>query len=69
MVLAAFVLNLISTICWGFFLIPLAWKIPMTVRSYKIYKSTQKNTVGFAVCDLIFGSVIGGILLLCDLDD
>ena len=67
--LAAFVLNLISTICWGFFLIPLAWKIPMTVRSYKIYKGTQKNTTGFAVCDLIFGSLIGGILLLCDLDD
>ena len=67
--LAAFVLNLISTICLGFFLIPLAWMIPMTVRSYKIYKGTQKNTTGFAVCDLIFCSLIGGVLLLCDLDD
>ncbi len=67
--LAAFILNLLLTISVGWCLIPLAWMIPMTVRSYKIYKGTAQNTVGFAVCDLIFCSTVGGILLLCDLDN
>ncbi len=67
--LAAFVLNLIFTISAGFLIIPLAWMIPMTVRSYHIYKGTKPNTVAFGVCDLLFCGLIPGILLLCDLDD
>ncbi len=67
--LAAFILNLIATIVGACAIIPLAWMIPMTVRSYKIYKGTAENTVGFGVCDLIFCNIISGILLLCDLDN
>lgn len=70
MKLTAFILNLIFTIVSGFFfLIPLAWTIPITVISYKIYKGTRPNTVGFGVIDLIFCNIISGILLLCDKKD
>jgi hypothetical protein len=62
--LVAFVLNLIVTIACGVFIIPLAWMIPMTVRSWGIYKGTKPNTTAFGVCDLIFLSMISGILLL-----
>lgn len=62
--LVAFVFMLISTIgtCW--LVLPLAWMIPMTVVSWRIYKGTRANTVAFDVCSLIFVSVIGGICLL-----
>ncbi len=69
MKLAAFILNLISTLSAAFLIIPLAWMIPMTVRSYHIYKGTKQNTVAFGVCDLLFCDLISGILLLCDLED
>ena len=48
-----------------FLLIPLAWMIPMTVRTYKIYKGRKPNTVAFGVCTLIFVNLVSGILLLC----
>jgi hypothetical protein len=62
--LVAYILNLISTICIGWTLIPLAWMIPMTIISYGIYKGTKKNTVAFGVCTLLFVNLISGILLL-----
>jgi len=62
--LVAFIFCLISTVCIGWTLIPLAWMIPMTVISYGIYKGTKKNTVAFGVCTLIFVSLVAGILLL-----
>lgn len=67
--LAAFVLNVLCTIsvCW--LIIPLAWMIPMTVHSWGIYKGNKANTVAFGVCDLLFLSLIGGILLLCSSKD
>lgn len=66
MKLTAFILNLIFTIITGiFFIIPLCWTIPITVISYKVYKGTRPNTVGFGVVDLIFCNIISGILLLC----
>jgi len=67
--LAAFVLSLISTIVAGFLIIPLAWMIPMTVRSWGIYKGTKKNTVAFGVCALLFLNTISGILLLISGED
>ena len=62
--LVAYIFNLISTILFGWTLIPLAWMIPMTVISYGIYKGTKKNTTAFGVCTLLFVSLVGGILLL-----
>ena len=64
LLLAAFVLNVISTVCLAFTIIGLAWAIPMTVRSYGIYKGTKPNTVAFGVCTLIFLNLIAGILQL-----
>ncbi len=67
--LIAFILNLITTICLGVFLVPLAWMIPMTVISWGIYKGKRKNTCAFGVCTLLFLNCIAGILLLCSTKD
>jgi hypothetical protein len=61
---AAFVLNLISTISIGWLLVPLAWMLPMTICSWRIYKGTKRNSTAFGVCTLLFVNQIGGILLL-----
>ncbi len=68
MKLAAFILCLIATIEMGAFLIPLAWCIPMTVSVYKAYKGEEYLSTGFKVCTLLFVSMIGCILLLCEND-
>ncbi len=67
--LVAFILNLLTAIgcCW--LIIPLAWQIPMTVRSYGIYKGTKPNTVAMGVCTLIFVNIMSGVLLLCSKKD
>ena len=67
--LIAFILNIVSTVCAGMLIIPLAWMIPMTVHSWGIYKGTKKNTVAFGVCTLLFLDLISGILLLCSKKD
>lgn len=67
--LVAFILNLITTIICGIVLLPLAWMIPMTVRSWGIYKGRKANTVAFGICDLLFVNLISGILLLCSRHD
>ncbi len=67
--LIAFILNVITTVFCGIFIIPLAWMIPMTVRSWSIYKGKKPNTVAFGVCTLIFLDLIAGILLLCSKKD
>ena len=46
------------------FLICLAWMIPMTVYSWRLYTGERPNTTTFAVCTLIFVNLISGILLL-----
>lgn len=69
MKLAAFILNLITTITCGILLIPLIWMIPMTIKSYKIYKGEEEITTGFAICDLLFVDIISGILLLIAQDE
>ena len=67
--LIAFVLNLVTTIGCGVFIIPLAWMIPMTVISWGIYKGTRRNTSVFGVCTLLFLNLVSGILLLCSTKD
>lgn len=60
----AFILNILSCISVGVAIIPLAWMIPMTVISYRIYKGQRQNTTTFSVLELIFLNVISGILSL-----
>ncbi len=50
-------------------IIPLAWVIPMTLRTHGIYKGKKPNSVGFGVCVLIFVNLVAGILLLCSKKD
>lgn len=67
--LAAFVFCIISAVASCWLIIPLAWMIPMCVRSWGIYKGKKPNTTAFGVCTLIFVSLVGGILLLCSRKD
>ena len=67
--LIAFIFALINTIAAGIVIIPLAWMIPMTVHTYRVYKGMKANTIAFGVCSLIFLNLISGILLLCSKKD
>ena len=62
------VFMIIGTVMMGFsgYLIPLAWCIPMTVSYFKKLKNGEPISTGFKVCSLLFVSLIGGILMLCD---
>jgi len=63
---AAYVFMLIATILTGFLLIPLFWTIPMTVHYYHSIDRDEQVSTAFKVCSLLFVSIIGGILMLCD---
>ena len=63
---AAKILMIISCVSIGWTLIPLAWLIPMTIKNSNREKGGEKLSTGFKVCILIFGSMVAGILLLCD---
>lgn len=63
--LIAFIFSIVTTVCAGWLVIPLAWMIPMTIMSWRIYKGERPNTVAFGVCMLIFVDIVSGILLLC----
>lgn len=52
-----------------FCFIDLAWLIPMTIKSYKIYKYNEVPSVAFGVCTLLFVNLISGILLLVSTSD
>ncbi|MDO4443341.1 MAG: hypothetical protein Q4B69_05640 [Slackia sp.] len=67
--LIAFALNILATVGGAILIIPLFWAIPMTIRSWGIYKGTKPNTVAFDVCTLIFLSLVSGILLLISKKD
>lgn len=57
------VIMAISTFC-----ISLAWCLPMTISySNKVHNGEPVST-GFKVCSLLFVSLLGGILMLCDQD-
>ncbi len=65
----AFIWNIFCLACSCWFIIPLAWQIPMLVRSWGIYKGTKPNTVAFGVCNLLFFGFVSGVLLLCSNKD
>ena len=61
------VFMIIGTVFSAFFyLIPLAWCIPMTISYTNKIKNGEKVSTGFKVCCLLFVSFIGGIIMLCD---
>ena len=66
---AAKVFMVLGTVIMGFYLLPLAWCIPMTVSYFKKVKNNQPISTGFKVCSLLFVSVLGGIFMLCDKDN
>ena len=49
-----------------FYLIPLAWCIPMTVIYFNKVKNGEEVSTAFKVCSLLFVSLLGGIFMLCD---
>lgn len=67
--LIAFIFAILSTIGLAILIIPLAWLIPMTIHTYKIYKGEKNNTIAFGVCTLIFLNLVSGVLLLCSKKD
>lgn len=58
------VFMILDTIALGFFIIPLAWCIPMTVSTFRRLDNNEPIGVGFKVCTLLFVGLIPGILLL-----
>ncbi len=63
--LIAKVFMIISCVVMGFYLIPLAWCIPMTIEVSNRLKRHEPIGTGLKVCTLIFVNIISGILLLC----
>lgn len=66
---AAKVFMILGTIAAGWCLIPLAWCIPMTVYYFRTVKEGRKASTAFKICSLLFVSLIGGIIMLCDTDN
>ncbi len=63
---AAKILMIVSTVIMGFYIIPLAWCIPMTIAYNNMLKNNQPVSTGFKICTLLFVNTISGILMLCD---
>ena len=64
------VLSIINCVIVGLALIPLAWRVPMTVHYYRAAKEERGIGVGFKVCTILFGleplAWIAGILMFFD---
>ena len=56
--------TVVMSLC--FYLIPLAWCLPMTLVYFKKTKRGEKVSTGFKVCSLLFVNTIAGILMLCE---
>lgn len=61
--------NIISTIIFILFPLPLAWCLPMTIKYFKKVDNNEPVSVGFKVCCLIFVSTVAGIMMLCDKEE
>ena len=60
------VFMVLGTVFMGFYLIPLAWCIPMTISYFNKVNSGKPVSTAFKVCSLLFVNTIAGILMLCD---
>ena len=68
MVMVVKIFLIISCVAQGFFLIPLAWCLPITLSIFKCFKENRPVGTGLKVCTLLFVNLIAGICLLC-MDD
>ena len=66
---ASKVFLILGCIVQGFFLIPLAWCLPITISICGRMKRGESVGAGLKVCALLFVNLIGGILLLCRSDE
>lgn len=66
--IVAKVFMIISCVVTGFYLIPLAWTIPMTIHYCNKIKNNEPVGTGFKICTLLFVNTVAGILMLCDKD-
>ena len=66
--LAAKIFMILGTILMGFWLFPLAWCIPMTITYCRKINNGEPISLDFKICCLLFVSLVGGILMLCDND-
>lgn len=65
--IAAKVFMIIGTVIKALLaVISLAWCLPLTILYSNKLKNGKPVSTGFKVCSLLFVSVIGGILMLCD---
>ncbi len=64
--IAAKVFMIISTVFLGFYIIPLAWCLPMTISYSRKVENGESVSLAFKICSLIFVNTIAGILMLCD---
>ena len=65
---AAKVFMIIGTVIMALYTfgIALAWCLPITISYCNRLKDGRPISVGFKVCSLLFVSLVGGILMLCD---
>ena len=65
--IAAKIFMIIGTVFHAFFwLIPLAWCLPLTLSYFGKVDRGEKISLGFKICCLIFVSKVAGICMLCD---
>jgi len=60
------VFMIIGTVLKGFFILPLAWCLPLTIIYCNKINKKQSIGTGFKVCSLLFVNLLGGCFMLCD---
>lgn len=62
--LAVKIFMVLSTVAFGFALIPLIWMVPMTMHAFHKADNNEEYGIGFSICSLIFVDVVAGILMI-----
>ena len=63
---AAKIFMILGCVLMGMWLIPLCWTLPMTLSYCGKIKTHRHVSTGFKICCLLFVSLVGGVLMLCD---
>lgn len=62
--LAVKIFMVLSTVAFGFAIIPLIWMVPMTIHAFHKADNNEEYGIGFSICSLIFVDVVAGILMI-----